>query len=97
MTEEELNIWERSTGVIEVLTCKEFGAWLHRRDMNIKAQALESQRWIPKNATNGDMIISLYPNLKYYVNGDRMMTTIGVASSFDLEWWNAPYREGGVE
>lgn len=44
MTNEELNIWERSTGVIEVLTCKEFGAWLHRRDMNIKAQALEAQQ-----------------------------------------------------
>lgn len=58
-------------------------------------QALETQRWSPTNATNGDMIISLYPNLKYYVKGDRMMTTIGVASSFDLEWWNAPYREGG--
>ena len=60
-------------------------------------KAFESQRWIPKNATNGDMIISLYPNLKYYVKGDRMMTTIGVASSFDLDWWNAPYREEDAE
>lgn len=62
--------------------------------LEMAIKALEQTRWIPKNATNGDMIISLYPNLKYYVKGDRMMTTIGVASSFDLEWWNAPYREG---
>lgn len=60
-------------------------------------QALEQTTWIPKNATNGDMIISLYSNLKYYVKGDRVMTTIGVASSFDLDWWNAPYREEDAE
>lgn len=42
MTNEELNIWERSKGVIEVLTCKEFGAWLHRRDMNIQEQSIKS-------------------------------------------------------
>lgn len=69
--------------------------YVNALEMAIKA--LESQRWIPKNATNGDMIISLFPNLKYYVKGDRIMTTIGVASSFDLEWWNTPYREGDAE
>ena len=34
MTNEELNIWERKQGVIEVLTSREMGAWLHRRDLN---------------------------------------------------------------
>ena len=42
--------------------------------------------------TNGDVIISLYPNLKYTIQNGRVVTTIGVASSFDLEWWNAPYK-----
>ena len=42
--------------------------------------------------TNGEVIISLYPNLKYTIRNGRVVTTIGVASSFDLDWWNAPYK-----
>lgn len=42
--------------------------------------------------TNGGVLISLYPNLKYTIQNGRVVTTIGVASSFDLEWWNAPYK-----
>lgn len=42
--------------------------------------------------TNGDAIISLYPDLKYTIQNGRVITTIGVASSFDLEWWNTPYK-----
>ena len=52
---------------------------------------------IPDNATNGDMQISLYPNLKYTIQNGRVVTTIGVASSFDVDWWNAPYQKGGKE
>lgn len=44
------------------------------------------------NGTNGEAIISLYPNLKYTIRNGRVITTIGVASSFDLDWWNAPYK-----
>lgn len=42
--------------------------------------------------TNGEVLISLYPNLKYTIQNGRVVTTIGVASSFDLDWWNAPYK-----
>lgn len=49
---------------------------------------------IPENPTNGDMIVSLYPNLRYVIQNGRVVTTIGVATSFDLDWWNAPW-EGG--
>ncbi len=48
---------------------------------------------IPNNATNGDALIRLYPNLKYTIQNGRVVTTIGVAASFDLDWWNAPYKE----
>lgn len=47
---------------------------------------------IPKGATNGDMIITLYPNIRYTIQNGRVVTTIGVASSFDLDWWNALYK-----
>ena len=50
---------------------------------------------ISDNATNGDVLISLYPNLKYTIQNGRVVTTIGVASSFDLDWWDAPYQKGG--
>ena len=49
--------------------------------------------------TNGEALISLYPDLKYSIqilNG-RVVTTIGVASSFDLDWWNAPYKKKSEE
>lgn len=47
---------------------------------------------IPKGATNGDVVIRAFPNLKYNIQNGRVVTTIGVASSFDLDWWNAPYN-----
>ena len=61
------------------------------------ARALRLGTPIPDNATNGDVMISLYPNLKYTIQNGRVVTTIGVASSFDLDWWNAPYQKGGKE
>lgn len=50
---------------------------------------------IPDGMTNGEVIMSLYPDLKYTIQNGRVVTTIGVASSFDLEWWNAPHKKGG--
>lgn len=50
---------------------------------------------IPEGMTNGEVLISLYPNLKYTIQNGRVVTTIGVASSFDLDWWNSPYQKGG--
>lgn len=49
---------------------------------------------IPENATNGEALCSLFPNIRYIVgdNYSRIITTIGVASSFDKDWWNAPYK-----
>lgn len=38
MTDQELNEWERSKGIVEVLISKEFGAWLRRRDLNKEEQ-----------------------------------------------------------
>ena len=47
--------------------------------------------------TNGGVLIILYPNLKYTIQNDRVVTTIGVAASFDLDWWNAPYKAESEE
>ena len=57
------------------------------------ARALRLGKPLPDNPTNGAVICLLYPNLRYVIQNNRVITTIGVASSFDLDWWNAPYRE----
>lgn len=54
-------------------------------------------KFLPDNPTNGEVICLLYPNLRYVIQNDRVITTIGVASSFDLDWWNAPYKEDGEQ
>ena len=41
MTDKELTIWEHLDSVIRVLTCKEMGAWLYRRDKKVLVAELE--------------------------------------------------------
>lgn len=53
---------------------------------------LKNGKVLPDNPTNGAVICMLYPNLKYVIQNGRVITTIGVASSFDMDWWNAPYE-----
>ena len=67
----------------------------YQKDIQTVCKALNDGTSIPDNATNGDVLISLYPNLKYTIQNGRVVTTIGVASSFDLDWWNSPYQKGG--
>lgn len=59
----------------------------------IKTDDIESVIVIPKGATNGDVICTLYPKLRYTITNGRIITTIGDAASFDLDWWNSPYRK----
>ena len=35
MNDEELNAWERQPDILKVLTSKEMGAWLHRRESRL--------------------------------------------------------------
>lgn len=58
-----------------------------------KIREAETVLTIPENPTNGDVLIALYPNLKYLIHNNRVVTTIGIAASFDLKWWNAPWKE----
>lgn len=57
--------------------------------------AIKNGTVLPDKLTNGAVICLLYPNLRYVIQNGRVVTTIGVASSFDLDWWNAPYKEDG--
>ena len=46
MTREEITEWEHRPNVIKVLTSKEMGAWLHRRDERIKELEQRTGHWI---------------------------------------------------
>ena len=61
---------------------------------------------IPDNATNGDVIKALFPN----IITDEFASTIhattkvvsngikgGISYDFWKDWWNAPYQKGGKE
>lgn len=43
--------------------------------------------------TNGEKLCIDFPDMKYTITGNRVVTTIGVAASFDLDWWNSEYKE----
>jgi hypothetical protein len=43
--------------------------------------------------TNGEKLCVDFPNMRYTMSEHRVITTIGVAASFDLDWWNAEYEE----
>lgn len=49
---------------------------------------------LPNNATNGDVLCLMFPNMHYTLSekSQRVVTTIGIASSFDIDWWNSPYK-----
>ena len=48
---------------------------------------------IPDNATNGDVIKTLFkPN---WIR--RMDDVVREEYEFDAEWWNAPYKKGGKD
>ena len=43
---------------------------------------------IPDNATNGDVIMAMFPNVDF-------VTDVFGGFNFPKWWWNAPYQKGG--
>ena len=55
---------------------------------------------IPENATNGDMIKAVFPNIIVeYGYGLAIGVDFGVGGERDLsrDWWNAPYKRGDTD
>lgn len=56
---------------------------------------------LSKDVTNGEVLCILFPNMRYHFTltdkSARVVTTIGVASSFDLDWWNASFKTESEE
>ena len=43
---------------------------------------------IPDNATNGDVIKTMFPDIYSYCGGGKFGFI-----QFNLDWWNTPYKE----
>lgn len=49
---------------------------------------------IPKNATNGDVIKALFPNVKIGdCNNNGNFITYTVGDTVEKAWWYAPYKD----
>lgn len=56
-------------------------------------KALESTIHFPSNATNGDVIKAVFPDINGSVITDHK-EIIALNYKEVVNWWNAPYREG---
>lgn len=50
---------------------------------------------IPDGATNGDVIMAIYPSGEYQQTSRYNIVFDGVI--YEVEWWNAPYKNGGLK
>jgi len=50
---------------------------------------------LPNNATNGDVIKAVFPNISKYNN--MLLENHSTNILFDDEWWNSPYKAGDID
>lgn len=50
---------------------------------------------IPDNATNGDVIRAMFPNVNVYEHNGGATYSVNNEYNFNATWWNAPYQKGG--
>ena len=50
---------------------------------------------IPDNATNGDVIKAMFPNVNVYEHNGGATYSVNNEYNFNATWWNAPYQKGG--
>ncbi len=47
---------------------------------------------IPNEATNGDVIQAMFPNVSITEIGGGATVAVANAYKFNISWWNAPYK-----
>jgi len=74
----------------------EYGEFVFATDTKRYSDMVDNISNLPsahKGITNGDILCQMFPNMRYTLTDkNRVVTTIGVASSFDYDWWNSPYE-----
>lgn len=56
-------------------------------------RVLENCIEITEGATNGDMIMAMFPDAQIEILDNVVCTNIDNVSWFSLDWWNAPYKK----
>lgn len=76
-----------------------YGLSLSPSDKEQLIKAIMNGTSIPDNATNGDVIKSMFPDIEEIE--DRMdevvAKALGSYRSINKNWWNASYQKGGKE
>lgn len=51
---------------------------------------------VPDNATNGDIIMAMFPNatVEYLEYSNYIHIADGIGFKINRSWWNAPYQKG---
>ena len=52
---------------------------------------------IPDNATNGEVIMAMFPNVNVYEHNGGATYSVNNEYNFNATWWNALYQKGGKE
>lgn len=47
---------------------------------------------IPNNATNGDMLMAMFPSLEVNTIGNTVFTNMDNGVWYNLDWWDTPYQ-----
>lgn len=61
-------------------------------------RTIASGTLIPDNATNGDIMQTIFPNADIEIHNITVYVIFDIHSNvipFDLDWWNSPYQKGG--
>ena len=69
---------------------------------NLLSNAIKNGTPIPDNATNGDVITAMFPNIEvddYDYGKDPVIDVYGIDDTEYITlrkaWWNSPYQKGG--
>ena len=49
---------------------------------------------IPDNATNGDVIMAMFPNVNVYEHNGGATYSVNNEYNFNATWWNSQYQKG---
>ena len=58
--------------------------------------AFKEMQIIPDNATNGDMIKAMFPNIEitYHNDNIELYNKNSISAEVLYQWWNEPYKRG---
>ena len=62
---------------------------------SVVGKAIKNGTVLPDNPTNGDMIMTVFPNASITEIGGGSTIVVANDYKFNSTWWNAPYREDG--